>query len=281
MCLRDRLFRMFGCQFGPRRRGYIRRCIEMCTYFQEEVFGTTPYPWQQEVIAHLCCMVIPNSGIPPAPVLLVRPTGGGKSAVRDVFSIMNGGFSLTITPLLSLGADQEAKITLKAKHTAGKVLSVHLDEIRSMNDQKDLVMELKRLPPDGHTTVLLFLSPQAILNKKFPWSDFLDWLIINKRLSLVCVDEVHLFVHFGLTFRDEFKGLTPVLFDKLKVGGSAALTTIPLLFMTGTCSTTRLFHHLRSFLVYGLIPSTMYSGHWPKQCNTVGFSLKGLTLRRY
>jgi superfamily II DNA helicase RecQ len=177
-------------------------------------------------------MVLLNSDIIPAPVLLVRPTGGGKSSISDVFSVMNGGFLLTITPLLSLGADQEAKNYLNAKQTAGTVILVHhLDKIRSFSDQNDLVTQLKRIPPGGRTTLLLFLSPQVILNKKFPWSAFIDWMIANYRLSLVCVDEVHLFVHFGLTFRDVFKGLTLVLFDKLKVPGSNTKTTIALLFM--------------------------------------------------
>ena len=185
---------------NPQSHAYILRCSEMATYFMEEVFGTTPYPWQQQVIAHLCCMSIPDSGIACAPVLLIRPTGGGKSSVRDIYSIMNGGFSLTIAPLLSLGADQEAKITLKARHSAGKVVSVHLDEIRSPSEQNALVTQLKLIPCDGHTTVFLFSSPQAILNKKFPWSSFLDWTIFHDRLSMVCVDKVHLFVHFGLTF---------------------------------------------------------------------------------
>ncbi len=76
-----------------RRRGYQRRCKEITSTSMLKVFGTKPYPWQQEVIAHLCCMVIPHSGIAPAPVLLVRPTGGGKSSVRDIFSIR---FSLRI-----------------------------------------------------------------------------------------------------------------------------------------------------------------------------------------
>jgi superfamily II DNA helicase RecQ len=151
---------------------------------------------------------------------------------------MDGGFSLTITPLLSLGADQEEKLTSRAKQTTGRVVSVHLDEIRALSDQQELINELKLIPPDGHTTVVLFSSPQALLNKTFLWKPFLSWLIENDRLSMVCVDEVHLFVHFGLTFRTEFKQLTPILFDKLKVPGSSYRTTIPLLFMTGTCSKT-------------------------------------------
>jgi hypothetical protein len=202
----------------------------------EEVFGTTPYPWQLDVITHLLSMVVPGSGIPPAPLLLVRPTGGGKSSVRDVFSVMNAGISLTITPLLALGADQDEKITLKAKQSSGTVASVHLDELRSKSDQQDLVDMIKALPEDSHTTVLLFSSPQAILNKSFLWLELIDWLIVNERLSMLCVDEVHLFVHFGMTFRAEFKSLTPVLFSKLRVRGSNTRSSIPILFMTATCT---------------------------------------------
>jgi hypothetical protein len=33
-----------------------KRTSEMATAFMEDIFGTMPYPWQQEVISHLCCM---------------------------------------------------------------------------------------------------------------------------------------------------------------------------------------------------------------------------------
>jgi superfamily II DNA helicase RecQ len=69
-------------------------------------------------------MPIQDSGIFPAPVLLVCPMGGGKLSVWDVYSVMNGGVSLTITPLLALGVDQDEKISLKAKQIAGTVVSV-------------------------------------------------------------------------------------------------------------------------------------------------------------
>jgi hypothetical protein len=51
---------------------------------------------------HLGLMNIPdNGGVRSGPVLLVHPTGGGKSLVWDVHAIMNGGVSLTTTHLLS------------------------------------------------------------------------------------------------------------------------------------------------------------------------------------
>jgi hypothetical protein len=36
-------------------------------------------------------------------------------------------------------------------------------------------------------------------------SAFIDWMIVNEGLLMVCVNEVCFFVHFALTFRDDFK----------------------------------------------------------------------------
>jgi hypothetical protein len=98
---------------------HIRQCAQCQRFivraqdFMQEVFSTTSYPWQLEIIvAHLCMMQIPRSSVSPAPVLLVHPTGSSKSCVRDVYFVMYGVVSLIITSLLSLGANQQAKIKL-------------------------------------------------------------------------------------------------------------------------------------------------------------------------
>jgi superfamily II DNA helicase RecQ len=212
------------------------RCSELAVTYMEKVFGITPYPWQVEVITHLLMMSIDGSGVPAAPVLLVRPTGGGKSSVRDVHGVINGGVSLTITPLLSLGADQEEKMAARATQTEGAVVPIHLDEVRSLADQVRIVAAIKQLSQDSHATVFLYSSPQAICNKKFLWKELLHWLIGRDRLSMVTVDEVHLFVHFGLTFRKEFMHLTAKLFKKLRVGSSndysKKFCKVPILFMS-------------------------------------------------
>jgi ATP-dependent DNA helicase RecQ len=186
----------------------------MVVEHMEEVFGATPYQWQKEVTTHLALMNLPDSGVRSGPVLLVRPTGGGKSSVRDVHGIINGGVSLTITPLLSLGSDQEEKLWSRPNASAGNIVPIHLDEIRSPLEQQNIIEGIKDLP-DRHTTVFLFSSPQALVNNNSCWLPLIHWLIDKGRLSMVCVDEVHLFVHFGLTFRKEFQQLTPMLFSKL------------------------------------------------------------------
>jgi superfamily II DNA helicase RecQ len=137
-------------------------------------------------------MQILHSGILPTHELLLHdPAGDGKSYVHDVHAVMRGGFSLTITPLVALGADQEEKITSKAKHTAGILLSIHLDEIWSLSNQEKLIKQLKLLPPDGHTTCMLFSSPQA--NCKRPVISYL-WSVLMR----------YLFVHSGMCNRQEF-----------------------------------------------------------------------------
>jgi superfamily II DNA helicase RecQ len=223
-----------------RRREQLLRSSELAASVMQKVFGIAPYPWQVEVISHLLVMSIEDRGVPAAPVLLVRPTGGGESSIRNVHGVVNGGVSLTITPLLSLGADQEEKMAARAKQTEGPVVPIHLDKACSLADQARIVADIKLLSQDSHATVFLFSSPQAICNKKFLWKELLHWLIARNRLSMVTVDEVHLFVHFSLIFRKEFMFLTAKLFSKLQCGTSnnysKKFSKVPILFMTATCT---------------------------------------------
>jgi superfamily II DNA helicase RecQ len=89
--------------------------------------------------------------------------------------------------------------------------------------------------------LFLFSSPQAIVNNQI-WRPMIDSLITKRLLSMLCIDEVHMFVQFGLTFRQEFALLQSVLFKKLRVKASPSAelsrfhTAVPVLFMTATCN---------------------------------------------
>ena len=66
-----------------------------------DVFGINPtYPAQLDVLAQLAMMKFKLSSNKPLPLLFVHPTGGGKSLVRDVHSVLFWGVSLTIVPVL-------------------------------------------------------------------------------------------------------------------------------------------------------------------------------------
>jgi hypothetical protein len=79
--------------------------------------GYMPYPWQISTTAHILST--------PDPVLLVRATGGGKSAVHNTLGLIREGVSLTIVPLLSLGADQVQKLQLMKQNQDLPIFSEH------------------------------------------------------------------------------------------------------------------------------------------------------------
>jgi hypothetical protein len=200
----------------------------------QSVFGLVPHAWQEEAISHILALAKDDSC---APLLLVRPTGGGKSAVRDTVGVILAGVSLTISPLLSLAADQTDKIVMRASQAFGNVVSFHLDEIKDKTEQQAVATSVSNLGNDTTQTVFLFASPQVFVNNPI-WRKLLDLIIQKKLLRFVSVDEIHLFVHFARSFRQEFAWLKPYLFSKLQARGSAMRTTVPVLFMTATCNET-------------------------------------------
>ena len=183
----------------------------------------------------------------------------GASHWYATCTLMSAGVSLTISPLLLLGADQEEKLKVKANQEFGPVAPIHIDEFCSPNKKKQIVEQIKLLLKDGDTTVFLFSSPQAIV-KNNVWCELIYYLILNNRLSMVCVDEVHLFAHFGMTFRKEFQLLEKKLFRKLRVNDSRARTSVPILFMTATC-TASIVERVKAMT--GLLFDQMDNVFWP------------------
>ena len=182
-------------------------------------FQQQAHQWQVKAISRLCKMS------PCSPLLLVRPTGGGKSAVRNTYSIITCGVTLTITPLLSLSADQVKKLK-KASQAHGHVVSFHLDEVKDMASARRLSEYIYRLPRDTNTSVLLFASPQAL---QLPhWQTMIKRIITQKTLKLVAVDEVHLYSYFGLTFRQEFLRLKDSLAKVAIFGETSSTSSVPL-----------------------------------------------------
>ena len=117
------------------------------------------YKEQMDVLVKSALMKFRDSSVAPAPPLFVKATGGGKSLVRDIHSVMFRGVSLAIVPLLALGADQTSKVSSKSIHTSGDVLAVHLDKIYNASDQHPLVNSILALLFYTRKTIMIFSSP--------------------------------------------------------------------------------------------------------------------------
>ena len=199
------------------------------------------YPPQVDVLTRLALMKFKDYPIKPSSVLFVHPTGGGKSLVRDVHSTIFRGISLTIVPVLSLGADLAIKVRQKASQVCGRVTSIHIDEIQNLTDAKRIIDSIEALPLNTMKTVMLFASPQALVDKPY-WKKFIAGLIDSKMLRFIAVDEIQLFVHYGLSFRSQFAMLSTTIFKQIKTGRFA--TKIPVLFMTASCN-NEMFEQLK------------------------------------
>ena len=188
-------------------------------------FHRTPYQWQPGIGSTLL-RAYHNKIM--MRLLLVRPTGGGKTLVfNNTITACLKGVTLCISsPLLvSLGANQTRKV-MESAHDDRSIASFHLDET-SPQSIKELLSSIKVLPTDKTVLFILFTSPQAIVNRN---DKLRDYLISNKLKRFIAVDEIHLVNNVGKTFRSEFGALKEKLFAHLK-------KEIPMMFITATCTT--------------------------------------------
>ena len=214
----------------------VDKCAKLVPIAMDEAFRCVPYSWQCRIVTHMNLMTTKSQYVIPSPIFLCAPTGGGKSLARDTFAACRGGVSICICPLLSLGADQVSKINAHSTNGDGSVRAHHLDAFKGPRIQQSLCDRILKITRQSETTLILMTSPQALIKIEIFYKMFLQ-LLIQKTLTLITVDELQLFVSFGLRFRPEFHALKEKVFPKLKASDdSDAPTNIPVLFMTATAT---------------------------------------------
>ena len=211
--------------------------------------GSDSPRFQNEAIPRLLMMNCPPYR--PQALLLVQGTGGGKSAVAQTVGCVNCGVTVVIEPTLALSADQRSKVA-RARNINGPVLAYQLDSVKKPLLVEKLKKKLNGLDSNSNVTIFIYTSPECLLRE--PWNAVFVGLIERKVLQLVCLDEIHMYVMFGLTFRKEFTLLKDSFFKHLvdpystdspshKFSNDATITNlgfylkVPLLLMTATFNT--------------------------------------------
>ncbi|SFS17039.1 ATP-dependent DNA helicase RecQ [Granulicella pectinivorans] len=145
-------------------------------------------------------------------VLLVMPTGAGKSLCYQLPAIARGGTALVISPLIALMDDQANKLTAAGLRVARIHSGLSRDEARQAC--RDYL--------DG-TLQFLFIAPERMRVPGFPE------MLAKKKPALIAIDEAHCISAWGHDFRPDYRTLGDHL---------PALRPAPIIALTATATPT-------------------------------------------
>ena len=234
-------------------------CSSIATRAMEEVWGRTPNHFQSKIIPLTLQMMAGD--LTPQALLLVQPAGSGKFSVPQTASVVSSGVTIIIELTLALSSDQSSKFTHATNVQSVVVHAYQLDFQKNDNQRNLLANNLLRVLQqkaisDISTGVVLFIllaSPETMLLSA--WTKLVDEMVSVKMLNILCLDEVHLFIDFGLFFRRKFLSLRDAVFNKLikphanrnMPSTASADLIMPLLCMTATLN-PNLLHLLQRMI---------------------------------
>src|SRR5271156_1870539 len=143
-------------------------------------------------------------------VLLVMPTGAGKSLCYQLPGLARGGTTLVISPLIALMEDQVAKL---------KELGFAVDRIHSGRDRESSRQACVDYMKGN--LQFLFIAPERLRVPGFPE------MLAKRQLSLIAIDEAHCISQWGHDFRPDYRMLGQHL---------TALRPAPVLALTATAT---------------------------------------------
>lgn len=166
------------------------------------LFGFASFRVNQEAVCHAV--------VSGRDVLLVMPTGAGKSLCYQLPTIVRGGTGLVVSPLIALMEDQSAK--LRAMGFAAARIHSGLERTALRQACADYL---------GGKLDFLFIAPERLRVPGFPE------MLAKRTPALVAIDEAHCISQWGHDFRPDYRMLS---------GRLSALRPAPVIALTATAT---------------------------------------------
>lgn len=162
------------------------------------VFGYDSFRGQQQAIIEQL--------IAGRDVLVLMPTGGGKSLCYQIPALVMDGVGIVISPLIALMQDQ-----VSALHQLG-VRAAYLNSTLSLEQVRDIEQRLQNGDLD-----LLYIAPERLSNPRT------QALFARCKIALFAIDEAHCVSQWGHDFRADYLQLS-VLHQQFPTVPRIALT---------------------------------------------------------
>lgn len=149
--------------------------------------------------------------------LVILPTGSGKSLCYQLPALIEDGYTIIISPLMSLIKDQVANL---------KVKNIEAAAVFSGNSEKDKMYIYSSILRDEAPFKIIYTTPESI-ESNITFLKCISHMIQNNKLKRFVIDEAHCISLWGNDFRGSYRKLSQL---------KTTFKDIPIMALTATAT---------------------------------------------